>query len=299
MTSSCDSHPYSIPGVITLETGNGGLPRLAITTERAEAHIYLHGAHVTHYQPRRTPQPVLWMSAKSLFEPGKAIRGGVPLIFPWFGPHATDKSLPAHGFARTQPWLPVTTSHDNGRASVTLELRPNDDTRKLWPHEFEARYTVTVAPDALDLALEIRNLSAAPFTFEEAFHTYLTVGDVRRTELTGLGGRTFLDKMDAAARKTQSGPIRFTGETDRVYVDTPDAVTVNDPVLGRTITVAKDASLATVIWNPWIEKAKRMADFGDDEWPAMVCVETANCADHVVTLASGESHVMRAKISMT
>src|SRR6185436_5268063 len=107
MSSSCESHPYSIPGIVTLETGSGGLPKLAITTEHAETHVYLHGAHVTHYQPRRSSRPVLWMSGKSLFEPGKAIRGGVPLIFPWFGPHTTEKSLPAHGFARTQPWLPV------------------------------------------------------------------------------------------------------------------------------------------------------------------------------------------------
>ena len=222
----------------------------------------------------------------------------MPLVFPWFGPHPTEKGFPAHGFARTQPWLPVSATHDNGRASVTLELKPNDETRKLWPHEFEARYTVAVVPDALELALEIRNTSTVPFGFEEALHTYLSVGDVRRIELTGLDGRTFVDKMDNAARKTQSGAIVFTAETDRVYIHTPDAVTVNDPFLGRKLTVTKHGSLATVVWNPWTEKAKRMADFGDDEWPSMACVETANCADHAVTLGAAEQHVMRARIAV-
>jgi glucose-6-phosphate 1-epimerase len=299
MSSPTEASRFIIPGVIAQKSGNGGLPYLAIKTDRGEAHVYLHGAHVTHYQPTGALKPVLWMSGKSCFEPGKPIRGGVPLIFPWFGPHASDKGLPAHGFARTQPWTPLESKHENGRASVTLGLQPNDATRKLWPHEFELRCTVTIAPAALEVALEVRNTSSMAIAYEEALHTYLTVGDVRRIEVAGLQGRTFIDKMDAAARKTEPAPIRFAAELDRVYLDTPDTVLVKDPAAGRTLSVAKEGSLATVVWNPWVEKARRMADYGDEEWPGMVCVETANCADHAITLPAGGTHVMRAVISAT
>jgi glucose-6-phosphate 1-epimerase len=291
MPSQPDPSRYTIPGIVSLRLGAGDLPYLAITTNRAEAHVYLHGAHVTHYQPRDASHPVLWMSGKSYFEPGKPIRGGVPLVFPWFGPRATDKNLPAHGFARTQSWTLVGADHSEGIATVTLALSANDATRKLWPHEFDLRYTATVR-DALELSLQVRNTSDVPFTFEEALHTYLNVGDVRRIELDGLSGRPFIDKMDHATRKTQSGPIRFEDETDRVYVETRDDVTVRDELLRRSVLVSKGGSLATVVWNPWTEKARRMVDYGDDEWPGMVCVETANCADHPVTLQPGETHRM-------
>ena len=287
---------FAVPDLISLDVGENGLPRFRLTTPHAEAHVYLHGAHVTHYHPRGAKQPALFMSNKSWFEPGKPIRGGVPLIFPWFGPHPTRPDLPAHGFARTQPWTPVEAKRfDDGRAAVSLALTPNEFTRRLWPHEFELRFTVTVGPE-LEMALEVRNTTGDAFTYEEALHTYLTVGDIRQVQAHGLSGRPFIDKMDAGARKTQSGPVTFAAETDRVYVDTPDTVVAHDPVLNRRIAVLKDNSLATVVWNPWTEKARRMTDFGDDEWPGMLCIETANAADHAVTLAPGRSHVMRAAI---
>ena len=131
-----------------------------------------------------------------------------------------------------------------------------------------------------------------------SLHTYFTIGDIRKTQLGGLSGRSYLDKMDGAKKKVQEGPIRFSGETDRVYIETPDAVTVKDEAMNRKITVSKENSLATVVWNPWIEKARRMPDFGDEEWPGMVCVETANAAEHAITLQAGERHVMRAKIEL-
>ena len=285
---------FGIPGVATVEAGQGGLVRVHVTGRAAEAHIYLHGAHVTHYQPRGKA-PVLFMSKESLFQPGKAIRGGVPLIFPWFGAKADDPKAPQHGFARAQPWTLHSIDHDGDAVTVTLALGPGEVSRKSWPFDFDARYTVTVGP-ALEMTLEVRNTGQQPFTYEEALHTYLTVGDVRRCEIVGLEGRAFIDKVDKLQRKTQRGPVTITGETDRVYLDTPDTVTVHDPALGRRLTVSKEGSASTVVWNPWTEKAKAMADFGDDEWPAMVCVETANAAENVVKLAPGGRHVMKAVV---
>jgi D-hexose-6-phosphate mutarotase len=289
---------FSIPGVVKIEPGAGGLTRVAITGADTEAEVYLQGAHVTRCCPRGG-RDVLFTSAKSLFQPGKAIRGGVPLIFPWFGAKAGDAAAPMHGFARATEWsmTSATQAHD-GSVSVVLELAASDATRKAWPHEFALRYTVKVGP-TLDLTLEVTNKSAAAFTFEEALHTYLTIGDVRQAKIDGLAGRDFLDKTDGLRRKTQpSGPFSLDAETDRVYLNSPDTVTVTDAQLGRRLIVAKEGSKTTVLWNPWIAKAKAMADFGDEEWPGMVCVETANAAENAVTLDVGKTHKMLASIAM-
>ena len=278
--------------MIRFESGAGGLTRAVITTPDAEAHVYLHGAHVTHYQPTGQ-SPVLFMSRASHFAPDKPIRGGIPVIFPWFGPRAGDASAPAHGFARTLDWSLVETKPIGSAVGLTLALQSSEATRRWFPHDFELRYVITVGA-TLEVSLEVRNRSTTNFTFEEALHTYLSVSDVRAARIVGLDSRTFIDKTASAARTQQSGPIRIERETDRVYLDTLDEVTVHDP--GRQIIVRKTGSRTTVVWNPWIAKAKAMADFGDDEWPAMLCIETANAADNAVTLAAGQSHVMSASV---
>lgn len=290
---------FGIANLIEIREGQGGLPSIVVTAPAADAEIYLHGAHVAHYQARGQ-QPLLFMSAASQFQPGKAIRGGVPVIFPWFGPSKTDPKAPAHGFARVLPWtLRETKRNDDGSATISLSLAADQVTQRQWPHSFELLYRVSVGP-ALEMTLEVRNTDAAPLTFEEALHTYLTVGDVRQVTIEGLAGRTYADKTLDMARKTQgSQPLRITRETDSHYLGTRDTVIVTDPVLNRRITVAKEGSEVTVVWNPWVEKAKAMSDFGDDEWPRMLCIETANAHDFPVTLTPGARHVMRARIHAT
>lgn len=289
---------FGVPGVITIDGGRNGMPRVRITSPAAEAEIYLHGAHVTGFTPRGH-KPVLFMSAESLFDPAKAIRGGVPLIFPWFGPSATNPKAPQHGFARTTSWTirDVQPGRD-GATAVSLALGSTDGSRAHWPHDFEATFTVTVGA-ALDMVLDVVNTGPGELGFEEALHTYLAVGDIRRTTIDGLAGRTFVDKVDKAQRKTQpAGAFTLSGETDRVYLDTPDTVTVDDAANGRKLLVSKSGSASTVVWNPWTAKAKAMADFGDDEWPGMLCIETANASDNAVKLAPGARHTMRATIAV-
>ncbi len=289
---------FGVPGVVTIDTGNGGLPRVRVTSELAEAEVYLHGAHVTRFQPRGH-KPVLFMSAESLFDPSKPIRGGVPLIFPWFGPNAANPKFPAHGFARTSLWSIRELKHEkSGDVVITLSLGSSETSRGYFPHDFAATFTITVGK-ALDMALEVVNTSKGEFTYEDAFHTYLVVGDVHKTKIDGLAGRTFVDKVDKSARKTQpAGAFGIVGETDRVYLDTSDTVTVDDTGNGRKIVVSKSGSASTIVWNPWIAKSKAMADFGDDEWPGMLCIETANAAENAVKLAAGAKHVTRGTISV-
>jgi glucose-6-phosphate 1-epimerase len=284
--------PATLPASVRIETGAVGLPRLAIKNRHGSAELYLHGAHLTAWHPASTSAPVIWLSRESLFQPDKAIRGGVPICFPWFGAHATDKTAPAHGFARLREWTLVDATEDaDGIVTLTLELATQD--------AFQATYRVTIGP-SLTMSLEVSNVGNVPFTFEEALHTYFDVQDVRHVIITGLEDTEFLDKVTGFTRRRQ-GPteaIGFVGETDRVYLNTQTTCDIHDPDRRRTIVVRKTGSDTTVVWNPWIDKARAMSDFGDDEWPEMVCVETCNVNAYARTLAPGERHTMTAIIDV-
>lgn len=290
-----------LPDGVRLEPASGGLDRLVIDAAEGTAHVYLHGAQVTHFQPKGA-RPVLFLSQESRFEtgtPGKAIRGGIPVCFPWFGPNTGDATAPTHGFARLLGWELGDVTRDNrGRVRASLHLGDSEYTRRLFPHEFAAVLAITV--DArIHLELTVRNAGPAPMIVEEVLHSYFAVGDARRVSIRGLEGVPYIDKAQASARKAgEPGPISIASETDRVYGGTHRAVTIEDPVWARRIIVQKAGSGTTVVWNPWIEKAKATADFGDDEWTEMVCVETANAAEDAVPIASGETHTMSATIEV-
>jgi glucose-6-phosphate 1-epimerase len=295
-----DLQRLNIPGVVRFEEGNGGLTRAIVTTPLAEAEVYLHGAHVTRYQPAGQAA-VLWLSREGLFQPDKAIRGGVPICFPWFGPRADHPESPMHGFARLMEWRVETVGQPgDGSVEIIFELDADENTMRVWPHRFAARYHVRIGR-VLELVLRVRNDDGAePFRFEEALHTYLAVGDVRQVRVFGLEGTSYIDKTDGMKHKGQGNdPVTIGAETDRVYAHARGTCIVDDPVLNRHLNAAKEGSNSTVVWNPWIAKAKAMADFGDDEWPGMLCVETANIGDQRVTVAPGETHEMRAAIGVT
>ena len=286
-----------LPDGVRLETGHGGLTKLVVTTPTATAEVYLHGAHVTHYQPAGQP-PVLFLSCRSRFEAGKAIRGGVPICFPWFGPLESHPKAPAHGFARTSLWTLTSAQTEGDAVTLVLTLSRDEDEASEWPHAFFAEYAVTVGPE-LTTALTVRHVRGEPFLYEAALHTYLHVGDARRVTVHGLENTPWRDKVLGREVAGVDGPIPFVGETDRVYLDTTAPVTVDDPALNRRITVTKQGSASTVVWNPWVAKAAALSDFGHDEWPLMVCVETANIGGDAVTLGPGQSHTTAAVVRTT
>jgi glucose-6-phosphate 1-epimerase len=205
---------------------------------------------------------------------------------------------PAHGFARVADWSLDGARQDGDAVVVTLRLTDGDVAGlpgvELWPHRFEALHRITVGAE-LGLELSVRNTGTEAVTFEEALHTYLCVSDVREVQVDGLDGVTYADKTSGGALVRQEGPVVFTGETDRVYRSGAD-VSVRDGA--RSVVVATTGSANTVVWNPWVAKAAAMSDFGDEEWPTMVCAETANVADDAVVLAPGHSHAMRARIGL-
>jgi glucose-6-phosphate 1-epimerase len=289
----------TLPPGIRLESGPGGLDRLVIATPACTAELVLQGAHLCRWHPAGHPHPVLWMSQASRFEPGAPIRGGVPVCFPWFGPRAGDPAAPPHGFARVKPWtLDGVNVEADGTAILRLSLRADDTTRTIVPQDFTATFTVRVGA-TLGMALRVENRGPGAFRFEEALHTYFTVGDVRQVRVEGLQGATYLDKTDGGQRKTQTdAEVTVSAETDRLYLDTVTNVTVTDPVLARRLTIAKAGSLSTVVWNPWVAKSWAMPDFGDEEWPGMICIETVNAVDNAVTLAEGASHELSATVTV-
>ncbi len=281
------------------EPGNGGLTRIGVFTEAAKAEIYTHGAHVTHFQPSGE-QPVLWMSRESRFAPGVPLRGGAPVCWPWFGPHETDANAPMHGFARLLDWELADAQARGDGAVVTLRLGNDDRTDAYagqWGGRFELRHRIEIGR-SLRMTLETTNRGEEPFEITEALHAYFAVADVRNVTVRGLEGAEFIDKTDNFRRKRQDGPVTIAAETDPVYVDTPVNVELEDPGLSRTIRVTKKGSNSTVVWNPWIAKAKRMEDFGDDEWPEMICIEPANIGENRLTVAPGDTHVMMAEMSV-
>ncbi|HEY8719585.1 D-hexose-6-phosphate mutarotase [Pengzhenrongella sp.] len=288
----------SLPSSVTVDDGPGGLPRVRVAGPAGAAEIYLHGAHVTSWNPLGQ-EPVLWMSEQSRYRADQPLRGGVPLCFPWFGANAGDPQAPSHGFGRLSDWSLVEAREVGDDVVLVFRLTDSPLTRAgAWPHRFEARYTVTVGA-RLVLELQVTNLDTEAVTFEEAMHTYFAVGNIHDVRVTGLEGVAFLDRLGGPKPVREDGPVRFTGETDRIYLDTRAPVVVADHARARAVTVTTSGSDSTVVWNPWSAKAAAMADFGDDEWTDMVCVETCNVRDFAVELAPGASHTMTATLAVS
>ncbi|MCX6136193.1 MAG: D-hexose-6-phosphate mutarotase [Ignavibacteriales bacterium] len=279
---------FGIHGHLVFKDGTGGLPFLEIQTKHAEAVVSLYGAHVMKYV-RRGEKPVLWMSKCSFFEPGKPIRGGIPVCWPWFSAHPRDHAKPLHGFARLRMWTMLSSTVVDDAVEIRLGLLADEGSRSLWPHGFQVQYTVTVGP-TLKTELLVMNTDASEMQCTAALHTYFNVGSIRDVVVSGLDGVEYLDKMDGGTRKRQEGDITFDRETDRIYLDTTGACSIEDKKFRRTIRVEKTGSRSTVVWNPWILKSKKTQDFGDTEYETMVCVETANAADDIVTIPPFGSH---------
>jgi len=284
---------HEIPGRVRVAAGNGGLPKISITTEVSAAEIYLLGAHVTGFQKTGEP-PLLFMSGKSWFAPGKPIRGGVPVCFPWFGAREGDA---AHGFARITEWqLVKTAAVPDG--SVTLIFRLPEIPERLDWKNLRTEFVVTIS-DKLTMELIATNNSSAAMEIENCLHTYFCVGDIGAVSITGLQGVPFLDNAAGGngARKVENNSaLRIAKETNRVYPDSTATVEIRDENLKRTICVEKSNSNSTVVWNPWTTQ-KLPDDFDPAEHKHMVCVESGNVKQNKISLAPGKSAALKVILS--
>jgi glucose-6-phosphate 1-epimerase len=285
---------FEIPGTAEIVEGNGRLPKVRITSPEVVGEMYLHGAHVTSWKPAGKEE-VLFLSSQSRWEHGHAIRGGVPVCFPWFGGKADDPKAPAHGFVRTKAWQLESIARAGDAVTVSMFTESNEETKRWWPTDFRLVHRATFGRE-LSLELVVINTGRTSLRFEEALHAYYRVGNVEKVRVRGLDTIPYLDKTDSGRQKTQRGDILIVSETDRVYLNTRDAIELEDPVLHRRTRTTKENSLTTVVWNPWVQKAHSLSDFADDEWVQMICIETSNVSDFAVNLPPGQQHTMKALV---
>jgi len=290
------NHRFGIPGVAKIDEGNGGLSKIQITGSGAEGEMYLHGAHVTSWKPGGNDE-VLYLSTKSHWQEGQAIRGGIPICFPWFRAKADDPKAPAHGFARTRGWQLESIVQGGREVQISMSLESDEQTRRWWPGEFRLSYRVGFGPELI-LELVCTNTGKTDLRFEEALHTYNRVSDVANVGLRGLDTVHYLDNTDSNTENVQRGDVTFASATDNAFLRAQSDVDLIDPQLHRRIRLKKSNSLTTVVWNPWHEMAARLGDLGDGEWMRFLCVEASNILTASVTLAPGEEHKMTAILSV-
>jgi glucose-6-phosphate 1-epimerase len=289
-------HRFGIPGVARVCEGNGGLPRVQVTGSSAQGEIYLHGAQVTSWKPAANDD-VLFVSAKSRWEEGQAIRGGIPICFPWFRAKTDDPHAPAHGFVRAKTWQLDSVVEDDAGVAVTMFTESDEQTRRWWPGEFRLVHRATFGSE-LKLELTCSNTGKTPLRFEEALHTYNQVADVVSVRLQGLDGTRYLDNTDSNKEKSQVGEVMIASQTDNAFLNTKNAVDLIDPKMRRRIRLQKTNSSTTVVWNPWREGASGLRDLGEHEWKQFLCVEASNIIGTAVTLAAEQEHKMSAVLSV-
>jgi len=287
---------FGIAGVLDFTTAGSGLVKAVVAIDGVAGEVFPQGAQVTRWEPPGA-RPVIFMSPNSAFAPGTALRGGVPIIFPWFGPHRTAKEAPQHGFVRATPWRLDSVERGAGELTMTFSLSSDEATSPFWPEPYRALYTVSFGR-TLSLTMTVQNRAGHPITFEEALHTYFAVSDIADVSVTGLSGRTYIDKTDGARRKAQDGAVTFAKHTDSVYLDTSNHRAIDDRQWRRRIAIDSDGAASTIVWNPWAENAAAMRDLGAEAWHGMVCVETGNAADNEVRLAADSEHRMSTQIAI-
>lgn len=275
--------------------GPDNIPLVEIINAKASAKISLQGAHVLSWMPHEQAD-VIWLSEDAKFEKGKSIRGGIPICWPWFGAHVSNNSFPAHGFARTVLWQVVDTKNISAdETEITFRLsidQQDEDIQKMWPHDTYAEYRLNIS-SVLNLELITFNNSLESITIGQALHTYFNIEDINNTNIYGLENKTYLDKTDNFNSKVQKDSITINNEVDRVYLDTPEDVMIDNGK--RKIIITKQGSKSTVVWNPWEEVANKMGDLGENGYQKMLCVESANAVNDTVTIKPSESYAMSAK----
>lgn len=283
---------YSKDNHITFEQLDNGIVLAKIDNAYATATISLYGGQVVEWHPKSQLSPVLWCSERVQIKPGKAIRAGAPICWPWFGAHPTETQSPSHGYARISEWdLTSVATTESGATEICMTmLDPEYSISRLG---VTAKLAIRISiGEALSIELTTTNTGTDAITITEALHAYFCIGDIAQIKINGLNECDYIDLVDGNSLKTQSDAIVFSEELGRVYLDTTADCLIKDPVLDRTLRIAKTGSQSTVVWNPWLETASKMDDLGPEGWRSMVCVESANALGNVVDIKSGETHTL-------
>jgi len=284
---------YGLAGQLKFMEGNGGFPVIEIENSKARAAISVYAGQVLSFQPKSESDDLMFLSENAYYKTGKAIKGGVPICWPWFGPDPEGLGRASHGFVRNRMWTVLgTESTPAGETKVKMGLVDTAETREIWPFEFELALEILVG-DTLTIDLITHNTGEESFTITQALHTYFKIGDINQVKVAGLDNTAYLDKANGGV-KTQSGDITVAEEVDRIYTDVQADLVIHDAALGRRIRIAATGSKTAVVWNPWTEIAAKMADLQDDDYHYFICVETTNAANEVVTVTPNSDYRLHA-----
>ncbi|MBK1640702.1 D-hexose-6-phosphate mutarotase [Chromatium okenii] len=285
---------FGVPGSVQFSEGRGGLMMIEIHNDLATATISPYAGQVLAYRPHNAPDELLFVSERAYYTAGKAIKGGIPICWPWFGADPEKKGRGGHGFVRAWAWaVRNCETLPHGASRITLGLTDDDESRAIWPAAFDLTLEITVGA-TLAVTLTTRNLSTEPLQITQGLHTYFKVGDATQVRVVGLDGCHYLDKAVGAkeAPILQQGAVTVAGEVNRIYEQVPAQLQLEDPVLNRRIIIDGAHSNTCVVWNPWVETAHAMDDLDDRDYLRFICVETVNTASEVIEiLPQAEAHI--------
>ncbi|KAF0237451.1 MAG: glucose-6-phosphate [Prolixibacteraceae bacterium] len=288
---------FSIEGELGIAELEENMAFITISNKFADADICLYGGHITNFKPHKT-MPVLWMSPDSKYEEGRPIRGGIPVCFPWFGPHKTDSAKPQHGFVRLMYWnLQETAPLPTGETLIRLQLCSSEKTKAYWNFDFCAELTVIVGK-TLTVTLKVTNISALPFEYTCALHSYYHISSIEEIAVEGLQNTRYFNQLDGGDYIHETPGLEIKQAETRHYYDTEADCIIHDPLFGRRIMVSKSGSKVTTVWNPGEETCRKIDDIPDDGFHSFICIEAVNAFNNVIKLAPGESHETSAIIGL-
>lgn len=289
---------YGIANKVKFVAGKGGFPVMEIQNEYAQAVISLYGGQVLSFQPVTQTQDLMFVSTQAFYQTGKAIKGGTPICWPWFGNDPEEKGRSSHGFVRNRLWqMREVVSTQDGATKIIMGLVDTDETRKIWDYSFDLAIAITVG-SSLTIELITCNTGNKPFSITQAMHTYFRIGDIKQVQVLGLEAKNYIDKVDGGKQKTQSGIVTFSEECDRIYLNVPSELVINDAAFDRKIKITTNNSNTAIVWNPGSVVSAKMADLGDLDYQHFVCVETANAANEIIEVSAGDEYQLIANYSI-
>ena len=286
---------FEIPQIVQFQNNESGLEKMIITNDFAEAEIYLYGGNLTHFQPKGE-EPVIFDGKETVMYPGKTLHAGIPICWPWFGPHPDDTAKPQHGFARNRLWeVKETKQLTNGETRAVLGLQEDEESLKLFPHPFELELVFMIGK-RLRIELKTYNSGDLPFNITQALHSYFSVSDIEEIAVYGLEKTPFIDLTDENRKKSEDAPLHIDKVINRVYGPTDRRCEIVDNGLQRRLVIDKEGSNSTTVWNPWSENG--LHDLPGEQYRKFICIETVNALKDMITLAPQSSHAIVQEISV-
>lgn len=288
---------FGITNKVKFVEGKGGFSLIEVNNEFAKATISLYAGQILSFQPHNQ-QELMFYSSQAYHQVGKAIKGGTPICWPWFGPDPEGKGRSNHGFVRDRWWqMREAVSNQDGSTSIVMGLTDTPETREIWDYSFDLAIAITIGT-SLTIELITRNTGDKAFDLTQALHTYFKIGDIDQVQVLGLEDTAYLDKVDGGKNKPQTGVVTFDGECDRIYLDVSSQLIVEDSALKRQIQITAANSNTAIVWNPGATAAAKMADLGDLDYQNFVCVETANAANEIIKVSPGDDYNLTANYAI-